>query len=96
MLFRSALLAVLEIPLVHFSVVLWRSLHQKATVLRPNGDVTMDGLMLFTLIFGVAVFTAIFAWLVLHRSRVLALVDAVELRGIDAALEARRAEEAVR
>ena len=91
-----ALLAVLEIPLVHFSVVLWRSLHQKATVLRPNGDVTMDGLMLFTLIFGVAVFTAIFAWLVLHRSRVLALVDAVELRGIDAALEARRAEEAVR
>ena len=88
-----ALFAVLEIPLVHFSVVLWRSLHQKATVLRPNGDVTMDGLMLFTLMFGVVVFTATFAWLVLHRSRVLALVDAVELRGIDAALAARRTEE---
>ena len=88
-----ALFAVLEIPLVHFSVVLWRSLHQKATVLRPNGDVTMDGLMLFTLMFGVAVFTAIFAWLVLHRNRVLALADAVELRGIDAALAARRNEE---
>lgn len=88
-----ALFAVLEIPLVHFSVVLWRSLHQKATVLRPNGDVTMDGLMLFTLMFGVAVFTATFAWLVLHRNRVLALADAVELRGIDAALAARRSEE---
>jgi heme exporter protein C len=88
-----ALFAVLEIPLVHFSVLLWRSLHQEATVLRPDGDVTMDGLMLFSLIFGVAVFTTIFAWLVLHRNRVLALVDAVELRGIDAALEARRAEE---
>ena len=88
-----ALFAVLEIPLVHFSVVLWRSLHQKATVLRPNGDVTMDGLMLFALMFGVAVFTATFAWLVLHRSRVLALADAVELRGIDAALAARRTEE---
>lgn len=88
-----ALFAVLEIPLVHFSVVLWRSLHQKATVLRPNGDVTMDGLMLFTLMFGVVVFTATFAWLVLHRSRVLALADAVELRGIDAALVARRTEE---
>ena len=34
-----ALLAVLEIPLVHFSVVLWRSLHQEASVFRPNGDV---------------------------------------------------------
>ena len=88
-----ALFAVLEIPLVHFSVLLWRSLHQEATVLRPDGDVTMDGLMLFTLMFGVAVFTSIFAWLVLHRNRVLALVDAVELRGIDAALAARRSEE---
>ena len=88
-----ALFAVLEIPLVHFSVLLWRSLHQEATVLRPNGDVTMDGLMLFSLIFGVAVFTAIFAWLVLHRNRVLALMDAVEMRGIDAALAARRTEE---
>ena len=35
-----ALLAVLEIPLVHFSVKLWRGLHQDATVLRPNGDVS--------------------------------------------------------
>ena len=34
-----ALLAVLEIPLVHWSVRLWRSLHQEATVLRPDGDV---------------------------------------------------------
>ncbi|MBM3729522.1 MAG: hypothetical protein FJW44_01700 [Actinobacteria bacterium] len=87
-----ALFAVIEIPLVHFSVLLWRSLHQEATVLRPNGDVRMDGLMLFSLVFGVAVFTVIFAWLVLHRNRVLALVDAVEMRGIDAALAARHAE----
>ena len=45
-----ALLAVLEIPLVHFSVELWRSLHQEASVFRPNGDVELDGLMLFTLL----------------------------------------------
>lgn len=38
-----ALLAVLEIPLVHFSVVLWRSLHQEASVLNPDGDVRLDG-----------------------------------------------------
>jgi heme exporter protein C len=87
-----ALLAVLEIPLVHFSVVLWRSLHQKASVLRPNGDVTMDGLMLFTLLFGVVVFSLTFAWMVLHRQRVLALVDACDDKGIDVALAERRRE----
>jgi hypothetical protein len=43
---RSAvigLLAVFEIPLVHWSVRLWRSLHQEATVLRTDGDIKMDG-----------------------------------------------------
>jgi len=55
-----AMLAVLEIPLVHFSVVLWRSLHQGATVLNPSGDVKMDGLMLFTLFSGVVGFTLVF------------------------------------
>jgi len=87
-----ALLAVLEIPLVHFSVVLWRSLHQKASVLRPNGDVTMDGLMLFTLMFGLVVFTITFAWMVLHRQRVLTLIDAFNASGIDAAVSERRKE----
>ena len=53
-----ALLAVLEIPLVHFSVELWRGLHQDATVLRPDGDVELDGLMLFTLLLGIVAFTA--------------------------------------
>ncbi len=46
-----ALLAVLEIPLVHFSVKLWRSVHQDASV-AGNSDVTLDGLMLFTLLLG--------------------------------------------
>ena len=87
-----ALLAVLEIPLVHFSVVLWRSLHQEASVLQPTGDVTMDGLMLFSLLFGVAVFTSLFAWMVLHRQRVLMLADAIDDGGLEAALQERRNE----
>jgi heme exporter protein C len=87
-----ALLAVLEIPLVHFSVVLWRSLHQEASVLQPSGDVTMDGLMLFSLLFGVVVFTLLFIWMVLHRQRVLALADAVDDGGLEAALQERRNE----
>ncbi|NBT27156.1 MAG: cytochrome C biogenesis protein, partial [Actinobacteria bacterium] len=84
-----ALLAVLEIPLVHFSVVLWRSLHQRASVLSADGDVKMDGLMLFTLLVGVVAFTATFAWLVMHRQRVLAMRDIVESRRLDVAIAQR-------
>jgi len=84
-----ALLAVLEIPLVHFSVVLWRSLHQQASVLSPDGDVKMDGLMLFTLFIGVVAFTTLFTWLVMHRQRVQAMSDALATRALDAAIAAR-------
>jgi heme exporter protein C len=87
-----ALLAVLEIPLVHFSVRLWRSLHQEASVADPNAKVQLDGLMLFSLFLGLVTFTLLFVWLVLHRQRTLQLEDAFSNRGLDAAIAARRAE----
>jgi heme exporter protein C len=87
-----ALLAVLEIPLVHFSVVLWRSLHQRASVLDPGGDVKLDDLMLFTLFVGVVAFTCLYTWLVLHRSRLAALVEVAGRGELDRAIAARRAE----
>ncbi|MEX2625782.1 MAG: cytochrome c biogenesis protein CcsA [Ilumatobacteraceae bacterium] len=92
---RSAvigMLAVLLIPLVHWSVRLWRSLHQEATVLRTDGQVQMDGLMLFSLFVGVVAFTLVYVWLMLHRTRVMAMDDVLDAHGLDAALEARRAE----
>ncbi|MGC6397576.1 MAG: cytochrome c biogenesis protein CcsA [Ilumatobacteraceae bacterium] len=92
---RSAivgLLAVLEVPLVHWSVRLWRSLHQEATVLGTDLDVSLDGLMLFSLFVGVVAFTLLFLWLLLHRSRVLTIIDLSAETGLDAALAQRRAE----
>jgi heme exporter protein C len=87
-----ALLAVLEIPLVHFSVKLWRGLHQDATVLRPGGDVELDGLMLFTLLLGIVAFTLLYVWLVIHRQRTLTAEDLLDDAGLDAAIAERRAE----
>jgi heme exporter protein C len=81
-----ALLAVLEIPLVHFSVVLWRSLHQEASVLSPDGDIKMDGIMLFTLLFGVFGFSVLFAWLVSHRQRIMAMHDAQRASALEVAM----------
>jgi heme exporter protein C len=92
---RSAvvgLLIVLEIPLVHWSVKLWRTLHQEASVMNPDGDVKIDGLMLFSLFVGVVAFTLLYLWLVLHRSRTMAMEDLLEDQGLDEALAARRAE----
>jgi heme exporter protein C len=48
--------------------------------------------MLFSLFVGVVAFTLLYVWLLLHRSRILAMQDILDDRGLDAALEARRAE----
>ena len=87
-----ALLAVLEIPLVHFSVKLWRSVHQDASVADRTSNVTLDGLMLFTLMLSLVAFSLLFVWWVLHRQRVLAMQDALDDRGLDLALAERRRE----
>jgi heme exporter protein C len=92
---RSAvigLLAVLEIPLVHFSVELWRSLHQTASINDGDSDVKMDGLMLFSLFVGVVAFSLYYVWWVLHRTRVMAMEDLLDDRELDDALAARHAE----
>ena len=91
---RSAvigLLAVLEIPLVHFSVKLWRGLHHDSS-LTDTTDVKLRDLMLFTFFLALIAFTLLFVWLVIHRQRVLAMQDALEDRGLDYALEQRRSE----
>ena len=92
---RSAvvgMLAVLLLPLVHFSVTLWRSLHQTATINDGDSDVKMDGLMLFSLFVGVIAFTLFYIWFVMHRTRVMAMEDILDDQGLDLALAARRAE----
>jgi heme exporter protein C len=83
-----ALLAVLEVPLVHFSVKWWRPLHQQESVAEGK----LNGLMLFSLFIGIIAFTLLYVWLVLHRQRVLAMEDALDDQGLDLALAERRAE----
>ena len=83
-----AVLAVMEVPLVHFSVKWWRPLHQQESVAEGK----LEGLMLFSLFVGILTFTLLYVWLVMHRQRVLLMRDAVDDHGLDVALEARRNE----
>lgn len=57
-----------DVPIVHLSVVWWRSLHQEPTVLRLGGP-TLAPVMLTALLVGVAAFTVAYAYLVTLRLR---------------------------
>jgi len=63
---RSAWLGILgavQIPIVHFSVLWWRTLHQPPTLLRGDG-IQMDAPFLTSLLISLAAFTAVYAALV--------------------------------
>jgi len=63
-----------DVPIVHMSVVWWRSLHQEATVIRP-GAPTMEGSMLAMLLFAFVVFSIAYGYLMAVRLRVGRLED---------------------
>ena len=71
---RSAILGIVafvQVPIVHLSVVWWRTLHQPPTVLKP-GDPSMDHTMLAALLSNVVAFTLVYAALVRRRRDIAA------------------------
>jgi heme exporter protein C len=66
------ILGALDVPIIHFSVQWWRTLHQPATVLRPQAP-TMDPTMLAVLLLNVVAFLGVFAYLAGRRYRLLTL-----------------------
>ena len=58
-----------DVPIVHLSVVWWRSLHQQSTVLRFEGP-QIEGSMLTALLVAVGAFTIVYAYLMAVRLRV--------------------------
>jgi heme exporter protein C len=63
---RSAwlgILGVVQIPLVHFSVLWWRTLHQPPTILRP-GEMQMDPPFFGALMMALVAYTVVYAALV--------------------------------
>ncbi|HVH94792.1 MAG: cytochrome c biogenesis protein CcsA [Nocardioidaceae bacterium] len=63
-----------DVPIVHMSVVWWRSLHQEATVIRP-GAPTMDTSMLIALLVGTVAFSVAYGYLMAVRLRIGRLED---------------------
>jgi heme exporter protein C len=84
---RSAVFGVLafaQVPVVHMSVIWWRTLHQPPTVLKP-GDPTIDHWMLAALLLNLVAFTLVYAVLLRSRIRLAVEEQALEAAQDDAA-----------
>jgi heme exporter protein C len=85
----AALVAVVDVPIVHQSVEWWRTLHQGATL---GPEMHIHGIQLFTMLYSFVAFMVLFAWLLVHRFRMERLEARFETEALDLALQARRAE----
>ena len=63
-----ALVGAVNVPIIHFSVEWWSSLHQGATLLRKDGP-AMDPEMLYPLLAMILAFTFLFGALLMRRIR---------------------------
>jgi heme exporter protein C len=85
----AALIAFVDVPIVHFSVEWWRTLHQQATVFNPELSADIDGVMALTLWMGVIAFTITYVYLLDRRYRLAALEEQLEERELAAAIAER-------
>ena len=88
-----ALIAVVNLPIVHYSVDWWRTLHQEASLdIGIGGDRNYSGEMYWTLLYSWATFTVIALWIGIHRYRVLRLEELAEEAALEELLAQRRNE----
>jgi heme exporter protein C len=85
----AALVAAADIPIVHFSVSWWQTLHQDATVFNRDLDVKISGSMALALVCGVVAYTLVYAWLVRERLAVARLEEGREERALERAIAER-------
>lgn len=85
----AALIAFVDVPIVHFSVEWWRTLHQKATVFNPQLNPQIHGVMGLTLWMGTIAFTLVYVYLLDRRYRLAVLEDGREERALARAIAER-------
>jgi heme exporter protein C len=92
----AALIAFADVPIVHFSVTWWQTLHQTGTVFNPELNAQIHGSMAFTLVFAVGAFTLLYGYLVMRRLRIAELEEGLEERELEIAIAERiRSEQVV-
>jgi heme exporter protein C len=88
----AALIAFVDVPIVHFSVDWWRTLHQQGTVFNRELEAHIEGLMAFTLLWAVVAFTVLYAYLLARRYELAALEEQLDERELELAIAERTGE----
>jgi heme exporter protein C len=91
----AALVAFVDVPIVHFSVEWWQTLHQGPTVINATLSPTVHGSMAWTLLLGFFAFTFLFVWMVMMRYEIEVSRDLLGGEELEVSLAERRAEGAV-
>ena len=92
---RSAVFAILtaiNVPIIHFSVIWWKTLHQGASVFTSNRTLKVHGSMAFTLLLSFLAFTLTFFWFLRTRYRIEVARDQQSQKKLKASIEQRRNE----
>ncbi len=86
----AALIAFVDVPIVHFSVDWWRTLHQEGTVFNDELKAQIHGMMAFTLWFGASSRSrSLYVYLLDRRYRLEALEEGREERELEQAIAER-------
>ena len=88
----AALASVVVIPINHFAVTWWRTLHQGRSMARVSPSSELDGEYIVVMLVGFVAMTLVFAWLLQRRYRLEALAEKADDAGLAAAIEERRRE----
>jgi heme exporter protein C len=87
-----ALFAFIDVPIVHFSVSWWRTLHQEGTVFSEAKQANIGGTMALALVVGVLAFTLFYIFMLDRQFRHDMDIDIKMNKGLDDAIEKRKAE----
>jgi heme exporter protein C len=89
----AALLIAVDIPIVHFSVDWWNTLHQSGTFIDPGFRIHASPSMSWTFLLGFIAFSLVFVWLLGVRYQVEVLQDAVGDQELEVSLSERWSED---
>jgi heme exporter protein C len=85
----AAILIAIDVPIVHFSVDWWNTLHQGGTFVDPGFRLHAHGSMAWTFLLGFIALSLIFVWLLGMRYRIEVLQDHVGDQELEVSLAER-------